>query len=139
MKNQKTHTGDATRGTIKSICLTCLLAAMLATSGCTTFKPITGAANPQLTDDLVARNIKAGDTVKIITKDGRDLKFKVDQVGAETISGENQTVSFQEIAKLEKRKISAGKTTVLGLGVLGTVIVGVGVAAAVAFLALAGG
>ena len=107
---------------------------MMTACGCTTFKPITGAASPQLTNDLVARSIKAGDTVKIITKDGRDLKFKVEQVAAETISGENQSVSFQEIATLEKRKISGGKTTALCMGVAGIVFVGVSIAVAVASL-----
>lgn len=139
MKHQNTHR-DARRRAIKSIYLTCLLAAMMAASGCTTYRPITGAASPQLTSDLMAQSIKAGDTVKIVTKDGRDLKFKVEQVGTESISGENQSVSFQEIAKLEKRKVSAGKTTALGLGMAATVAVILGaIVVAAGAAALAGG
>jgi hypothetical protein len=130
MKNQKGHARNAWRRTMKTTCLTCLLAAMMAANGCKTYRSITGPASPQLTNDLMARSIKSGDTVKIITKDGQELKFKVQQVGSETISGENQSVSFQEIARIEKRKISAGKTTVLILGVLGIVILGLGIAAA---------
>jgi hypothetical protein len=67
---------------------------MMAANGCTTYRSITGPASPQLTNDLMARSIKSGDTVKIITKDGRELKFKVQQVGPETISGESQSISF---------------------------------------------
>ena len=139
MKHQKDHSGDARRRTIRSLSLTCLLAVIMAASGCKTYTPISKAGSPQFTSERVAENLKAGDTVKIITKDGKELKFKVEQIGAETISGEKQSVAFQEIARLEKRKVSAGKTTALGLGVLGTVAVILGaVAAASAFAALSG-
>jgi hypothetical protein len=139
MKYQNNHTGDTTRRRLGSRGLTCLLAVLLAASGCKTYTPVSKAGSPQFTRERVAEDLKAGDTVKIITKDGRDLKFKVEQIGAETISGENQSVPFPEIARLEKRKVSAGKTTALGLGVTATVAVILGAIAAGAAAALAAG
>lgn len=118
---------------------------MLATSGCTTYRPITGTANPQITGDLIVHSVKTGDTVKIVTKDGRYMSFKVQEIGPESMSGENHSVSFGEIAKLEKREISEGKTNALGLVVTAAVVAGVvvliihAIADAAAVAAFAGG
>jgi hypothetical protein len=66
----------------------------------------------------VQEMLQKGDTVKITTKDGRELKFKITNVTTEAIISENQRVLFSEIARVEKRQISAGKTAALGGGIL---------------------
>lgn len=103
-----------------------LLSALMMVS-CTSFKVV----KP---DDIQA-GLKAGDTVKIVTKDGRDLELKiltttpealvgtpVSSVGtAEASDVKDQRVEFSEIAKLEKREISPGKTVGLVAGIVASV------------------
>jgi len=81
--------------------------------------------------DNIESEIHAGDTVKIVTKDGRDLEFKVVSVTSEGVIGENQQViPFSDVAKLEKREVSAIKTAgliVLGLVAMLGIILGVAI------------
>ena len=81
--------------------------------------------------DNIESEIHEGDTVKIVTKDGRDLEFKVVSVTLEGVIGENQQViRFSDVAKLEKREVSAIKTAgliVLGLAALLGIILGIAI------------
>ncbi len=108
-------------------CMSTLLVAALMLVSCTSFKVI----KP---DDIQA-GLKAGDTVKIVTKDGRDLELKIVTVTSEALVGtpvssvgtaeaggvKDQRVEFSEIAKLEKREISPGKT----VGLVALILAGV--------------
>jgi len=53
--------------------------------------------------------IKPGDTVKIVTKDNEETSFVVIEVTDEAIVGENQTVLFTDITKLQEQTVSAGE------------------------------
>jgi hypothetical protein len=100
--------------------------------------------------DDVRAGLRAGDTVKIVTKDGRDLELKIVTVTPEAIVGtpvssvstaeagevKDQRVEFSEIAKLEKREISTGKTVGLVAGILAAVAVFVLISIAVAMASL---
>jgi len=50
--------------------------------------------------------LRQGDTVKIVTKDNREIEFKVVEVSDEAIIGENETVLFTDISKLEEKGLS---------------------------------
>ncbi len=120
-----------------------LISALMMVS-CTSFKVI----KP---DDIQA-GLRAGDTVKIVTKDGRDLELKIVTVTPEAIVGtpvssvstaeagevKEQRVEFADIAKLERREISAGKTVGLVAGILAAVAAFVLISIAVAIASFAG-
>lgn len=102
----------------------CISAALLAAwilVSCTSLRPVRS--------DEVQRSLKAGDTVSVVTKDGRQAEFEIVAVTAEAIVGKDQWIELADIAELQKREISAGKTA----GLVGAVL---GVVALVALLAL---
>ena len=119
----------STKQTWRTRSLSLVLISALMMVSCTSFKVI----KP---DDLQA-GLKAGDTVKIVTKDGRDMELKIVTITPEALVGspvssvgtaeagevKDQRVEFSEIAKLEKRDFSAGKTVGLVAGILAAVAV----------------
>ena len=113
---QSTMRGQTPTSVVLIICL-------LLTS-CTSYKVV------QIPDNIESE-IHEGDIVKIVTKDGRDLEFKVVSVTSEGVIGENQQViRFSDVAKLEKREVSAIKTAgliVLGLAALLGIILGIAI------------
>ncbi len=92
----------------RSISVVLICAVMLVS--CTSFKVV----KP---DDFQA-GLKAGDTVKIITKDGRTLELTIVTITPEALVGQDQRVEFADIGRLEKREISTGKTVALAAGLL---------------------
>jgi len=105
----------------------------LLVSSCTSFKVV------QISDNVTS-DIHEGDRVKIVTKDGRDVEFKVVSVTSEGVTGNNQQViHFSDVAKLEKAEVSVLKTAGLAggivLGLVGLVILGVAAVGAGAMLA----
>ena len=115
---QSTMRGQTPTSVVLVICL-------LLTS-CTSYTVV------QIPDNIESE-IHEGDIVKIVTKDGRDLEFKVVSVTSEGVIGENQQViRFSDVAKLEKQEVSATKTAgliVVGLAALFVILVVVVVSA----------
>ena len=108
-----------------------VLVMCLLVSSCTSFKVV------QISDNITS-DIHEGDSVKIVTKDGRDVEFKVVSVTSEGVTGDNQQViRFSDVAKLEKEEVSvlktAGLTGGIVLGLLGLLII-IALGAAVADL-----
>ena len=58
------------------------------------------------------------EVITVITPDGQELEFQVEQVSIERIEGKDQSVDVKEIAKIERRELSGWKTAGLGLGAL---------------------
>jgi len=83
---------------LKTIIVGLLLAFVL--SSCRTYKMI----NPQ-TEEL-----KVGDSVHIVTKNGQHAYFELQAVIQDTLYGDNVQVSLGEVAKIEKKKIDAAST-----------------------------
>ena len=78
----------------------------LLVSSCTSFKVM------QISDNITS-DIHEGDRVKIVTKDGRDVEFKVVSVTSEGVTGDNQQViRFSDVAKLEKAEVSVPRIQV---------------------------
>lgn len=82
--------------------------------------------------DELQTGLKAGDTVKIITKDGRTLELTIVTITPEALVGQDQRVEFADIGRLEKREISTGKTVGLVAGIAAVVALVLLVAAAAA-------
>jgi hypothetical protein len=87
----------------------------------------------QISDNITS-DIHEGDRVKIVTKDGRDVEFKVVSVTSEGVTGDNQQViRFSDVAKLEKEEVrvlkTAGLTGGIVLGLVGLLFI-IAVAAA---------
>ena len=107
-----------------------VLVMCLLVSSCTSLKVV------QISDNITS-DIHEGDRVKIVTKDGRDVEFKVVSVTSEGVTGDNQQViRFSDVAKLEKEEVSvlktAGLTGGIVLGLLGLlIIIALGAAVAV--------
>jgi hypothetical protein len=86
----------------------------LLVSSCTSLKVV------QISDNIRS-DIHEGDRVKIVTKDGRDVEFKVVSVTSEGVTGDNQQViRFSDVAKLEKEELSVVKT----VGLTGGIVLG---------------
>ncbi len=84
----------------------------LLVSSCTSLKVV------QISDKITS-DIHEGDRVTIVTKDGRDVEFKVVSVTSEGVTGDTQQVIyFSDIATLEKRELSVAKTAGLTGGIV---------------------
>ncbi len=90
--------------------------------GCTTTQPMT-AERAQLSQTL-----HPNDRVEVVTKGGQTLKFKVEKIDDAGLHGAGQNVAFNDIESISRKKVDAGRTTLLAVGV-----------AAVAAAAAAGG
>jgi hypothetical protein len=84
---------------------------------CTSYKAIQVPA--------IESQLKEGDIVRVVTTDGRDLKFKITGITSDAVAGENQRILFKEIITLEKREVSTAKTTGLAAGILAVLALGV--------------
>jgi len=57
--------------------------------------------------------LKKGDTVRIVTKDNKEIEFVVVKVSDEAIIGENEKVLFTDIFILEEMSVSTGENVVI--------------------------
>jgi hypothetical protein len=68
--------------------------------------------------------LNAGDTVRLVTKDGRHVQFKIVEIRSDSIFSQKQHIAFGEIAKIEKQQVDAAATTgVVILGAAGVMAV----------------
>jgi hypothetical protein len=89
-----------------------LLLVLICAEGCTTSHPLT------LSEKGFTESIKQGDKVKVQTADGRVIKFKVDSVSHDEISGDEQMVGSADVVTIERREISIWKSCLLAAGVV---------------------
>ena len=105
-----------------------VLMALLSFVGCTTLQPIEGAA-PELRQLITsAELLKPGDRVLIVTTDNKSHAFKVTALRPGVIEGRSTSILVEQVASIEKREFSRGKTaalvviTVLAIGGLVAII-----------------
>ena len=104
-------------------------------AGCATQRPITG--NPSDLQQRIASGelLKRGDHVEIVTNDGRAYEFNVASVSTSSIDGKHESVPIEQVASMQKREFSVGKTslvaasTVVGIALVVALIRGVAAAA----------
>ena len=119
-------------------CISVILAAALMSVSCTSIRLVRPSD--------IEGSLKQGDTVKILTKDGRDLELKIVTIAPEAIVGtpissvgtaeaaeaKERRVEFTDIERIEKREINAAKTAGLVAGIVAVVAVVLLMVAAVA-------
>ena len=90
------------------------------TTACTSMQPIT-ATSPAMWQE----QLEAGDEVHIRRTDGSEVMFVIEEVDADGISGGGFAVAYADIDELDARKLSAPRSTGLGIGILfGVVLIG---------------
>jgi hypothetical protein len=102
---------------MKQLFVLCLIFCLSA--GCTTLQPVGG--NSATLQQRIASGelLKTGDDVDILTKDGRTHVFSVKSVSAGTIDGQHESISIDQVALIQKRKLNVGETALaVGLGVV---------------------
>jgi len=77
----------------------CLLILAVA-AGCTTLHKV------PLEPEKITSELKRGDQVRVLTKDGDESEFVLTSVSPDKLTGESQSVEVKDIAKVEKREIS---------------------------------
>jgi hypothetical protein len=104
---------------MKEITVLCLVVFMIG--GCTTLRPV-----PNVPSDLSQHYsdggvLRPGDQVVVKTVGGATHSFRVSSVRDGVIYGDHDSVPFSEIASVERRESSPGKTTLLVVVILGVV------------------
>jgi hypothetical protein len=92
----------------------------LSLLGCMTVQPL--ATNPA----QLAQEIKPGDRIEVTTKSGQRLGFKVERVDEQGLHGSGHDVGYTDIESIHRRKVDAGRTSLIVLGIAAVV----GIAAA---------
>ncbi len=87
-----------------------VLGLIICLIGCTTLQPVT--VNPAVMQQRIASGpvLKRGDHVVVLTKDGKTHDFNVTSINASTIEGKRESISIDQIASIQKRTVSMGKT-----------------------------
>jgi len=102
-----------------------ILLACISTA-CTTLQPVAVDSN----GDQIRNEIRVGDTIRVVTKNGAVQTFRVTTVGASSVIGNSdqpatpKEIPYQDIKELEVRHGSGAKTTSL---VVGAVFLGLGI------------
>lgn len=121
--------------TAKMTLAPCLVAITCLATACTTMRPIAADA----TGDSIRREVKPGDTIRVVTKAGSVHSFQVTVVDATTVGGNavkawqggpdpvgsRIDVPYSDIAELDVKRASGLKTAGL---VAGAVLVVVAIA-----------
>jgi hypothetical protein len=100
------------------------LIAIILVTGCTSMKPI------ELSPDQLQNRISAGelihegDTVRIITAEGKKHKLEVGAIADGRIIGDGIEVPIVDITAIEIKEPSEGKSTGLFIGSMGLILVG---------------
>jgi hypothetical protein len=121
------------KSTTNSIVTTIVSVLVCVSTACTTMRPVaTDAAG-----DQIRREVKVGDTVRVLTKTGASHSFQVTAVGESSLAGNavrmwgggsdvvaaRIDVAFLDIAQIEVQRVSGLKTTsVIAAVVLGALI-----------------
>ena len=95
-----------------------LLVVSLWLPACTTLEPVEMPAE-ELQRMILAGEIPlAGESIKVVTADGKTLQYRVTELDAENrlIHGEEVTVPVDDVVAIETREFSMGRTALLAGG-----------------------
>ena len=98
------------------VCITILL------TGCHTMRPV-----DLNTSKPLATLVAPKDFVRVWMRDGRVIEMQVSEVEADALVGKEQRLPFKDIERLERRGISATRTTLLIVGIGAAVVLGIGI------------
>jgi hypothetical protein len=97
----------------------CLVVCMIR--GCTTLRPVANVPSDLSQHYSDGGVLRPGDQVVIRTVGGATHSFRVSSVHDGVVYGDHDSVPFSEIASVERRESSPGKTTLLVVVILGVV------------------
>lgn len=101
--------------------LTVLYLVLCMIGGCTTLQPVANTPSDLSQHFGDGGVLKPGDRVIITTISGAKHQFRVSSVHDGVIYGDHDSVPFSEIASVQRREISASKTTLLAVLILAVV------------------
>jgi hypothetical protein len=110
---------------VKSSAVLCLIVWLI---GCTTLQPVANVRGDLSQNFNDGGTLRPGDRVVITTTAGAKHKFRISSVHDEVVYGDHESVSFAEIASVERRESSPGKTTILvlvALALVGVIVSGI--------------
>jgi hypothetical protein len=107
-----------------------LMTMLIISAGCTTLRPIEGTPTDLRQRISSGELLKPGDRVAIVTTDDKSHRFAITGINAGLIEGKTDSVPIDQVATLQKRKFSAGKTAALVGGLAVGAFVGLGIYAA---------
>jgi hypothetical protein len=102
-----------------------VLALILVSTGCTTLRPVNGTPEDLRQQISAGTLLKPGDRVSIVSVDGKTHRFEVTGIAAGVIQGRHESVPVDQVASLEKRRVSALKTAALAVAVVAAGIVAI--------------
>jgi len=80
---------------------------------CTAARALTAPVTPQ----MVGEKLEPGDTVTITTRQGKRYRFEIVKLSDQAIHAQRGAIAWKDIALLEVREFSGGKTAGLGAGI----------------------
>ncbi len=94
------------------------LAAALVVSGCHTHQHLSLSASGSTSAPEFEPPVHAGDNVRITLRTGERLDFSVEQARDDSLIAKGgRRFPYADIARLEKRQLSKGKTIALAIGI----------------------
>ena len=97
---------------------------LLVSAGCTTLRPIQGSPIELRQSIRSGALLKPGDQVSIATTDNKTHQFEVIGITAGVIEGKTESVAIDQVASVEKRQFSRGKTVALVGGLVAGALLG---------------
>jgi hypothetical protein len=99
-------------------------------TACTTMRPVTVDA----VGSQIRSQVHAGDTVRVLTQDGRSEMIQVASLGETalvgTAAGARVEIPYQAIQRLEVRQVNSAKTVGLIIGVAAVIALGAALSSA---------
>jgi len=106
------HTSPTNGGlTLLKYCLTSAMVVLLMLTGCTSMRTI------EPTPTAALQHFKVGDTITVHTVDDTIYEFEIVEITENSIVGKRQQIPFNEIKKLQQKKIGIVKSIGAGVGI----------------------
>jgi hypothetical protein len=110
--------------------LVAIVVAISLPAGCTGYKRVSLGARPPARHTIVD-HVAVGDTLRVETTDGIQHDVRVKAIEEDALVGERgERLAFADIAFVERRSLSVGKTVLVGLGTFGILVLAYAVALA---------
>jgi hypothetical protein len=97
-------------------CLTSAMVVLLMLTGCTSMRTI------EPTPTAAQQHFKVGDIITVHTVDDTIYEFEIVEITENSIVGKRQQIPFNDIKKLEQKKIGLVKSIGAGVGITYVVI-----------------
>lgn len=99
-----------------------LLTMLLVLAGCSSMNPVKSKTVDLGTQIRSGHVVARGDSVEIVTTDGRQYRFRVTAIDETTVNGSEISVPIDTITELKVRKFSEARTAMLIGGITTSVI-----------------